>query len=291
MIDRIEELKADMASNGIYTSARIQLRSDRFERLPAARIRKGNRDIFIRYDPIHDSVIYGDCGQGGTYYVYRFKEDRVYPQSVFDILPHIMKDNEEDDTRQQDKFITEYSKTIYQNNPPASPHHPYLQRKKVKPHMLKQSADGHLIVPVYNAKREITGIQFISADGNKRFLKGSKMNGGHLILGNKESKYVFIVEGFATGASVEEQTDMTTYISFSAGNLMAIASLVKERYPTKKIVIIADNDVSGTGQKAAREAAEATGISYVITPIEGYDANDYVNFGGNIMALINKENI
>ena len=290
MIDRIEELKADMTSNGIYTSARIQLRSDRFERLPADGRHKGNQDIFLRYDPVHDSVIYGDWGQGGSHYVYRFKEDRDYPQSAFDLLPHIMKDNE-NQSEQDDRFMTGYAKAIYQNHPAASPLHPYLQRKKVKPHMVKQSADGRLIVPVYDDRCEITGIQFISADGSKRFLKGSKMNGGHLVLGKKESEYIFIVEGFATGASVEEQTGMATYISFSAGNLMAVASLVRERYPAKAIVIIADNDVSGTGQKAAKEAAEATGISYVITPIEGYDANDYVNTGGNIMALINKEKI
>ena len=101
---------------------------------------------------------------------------------------------------------------------------------------------------------------------------------------------IFIVEGFATGASVAEQTGMLTYIAFSAGNLTTVAHMVKKRHPTERIVIIADNDKSGTGQMKAQEAAVTAGVEYVVIPTEGQDANDFVNQGGDIMRLITEEN-
>ena len=115
------------------------------------------------------------------------------------------------------------------------------------------------------------------------------MNGGHLIVGGMRKGLIFIVEGFATGASVAEQTDMLTYIAFSAGNLATVAHMVKKRHPNERIVIIADNDASRTGQSKALEAAVAAGVEHVVIPTEGWDANDFVNHGGNIMRLITEE--
>ena len=286
---RIEELKADMASNNIYPAGDIHLRSDRMERIRSFDGKRGNSDIFLRYDPVHDSVMYGDWKEGGKHYVYRFKSNDDRLKSVFDMLPFFMRDNRKTDTCDE-SFLKAYATAIVQCNAPASYEHPYLQRKRVMPHSLKQSEDGLLIVPVYNDLSEVVGIQFIAPDGSKRFLRGSRMNGGYLIVGGMRKGLIFIVEGFATGASVAEQTGMLTYIAFSAGNLVAVAHMVKKRHPNERIVIIADNDSSGTGQTKGREAAVAAGVEYVVIPTEGWDANDYVNQGGDIMRLITEEN-
>ena len=285
---RIEELKAEMASNGIYPAGDIHLRSDRMERIRSFDGKRGNSDIFLRYDPVHDSVMYGDWKEGGKHYVYRFMRTDDRLKSVFDMLPFFMRDNRKTDTCDE-AFLKAYATTIVQCNAPASFEHPYLDRKRVMPHSLRQSEDGLLIVPVYNGLSEVVGVQFIAPDGSKRFMRGSRMNGGHLIVGGMSKGLVFIVEGFATGASVTEQTGMLTYIAFSAGNLTSVARMVKERHPAERIIIIADNDSSGTGQTKAREAAVAAGVEYVVIPTEGWDANDYVNNGGDIMRLIKEE--
>lgn len=286
---RIEELKADMASNGIYPAGDIHLRSDRMERIRSFDGKRGNSDIFLRYDPVHDSVMYGDWKEGGKHYVYRFRNDDDRLKSVFDMLPFFMRDNRKTNTCDE-TFLKAYATAIVQCNAPASYEHPYLQRKRVMPHSLRQSADGLLIVPVYNDRSEVVGIQFIAPDSSKRFLRGSRMNGGYLTVGGERKGLIFIVEGFATGASVTEQTGIFTYIAFSAGNLTSVARMVKERHPAERIIIIADNDASGTGQMKAREAAVAAGVEYVVIPTEGWDANDYVNQGGDIMRLITEEN-
>lgn len=285
---RIEELKANMASNGIFPAGDIHLRSDRMERIRSFDGKRGNRDIFLRYDPVYDSVIYGDWKEGGKHYVYRFRNDDGRLKSVFDMLPFFMRDNRKTDTCDE-AFLKAYATAIVQCNAHASFEHPYLQRKRVMPHSLRQSSDGLLIVPVYNDMSEVVGVQFIAPDGSKRFLRGSRMNGGHLIVGGMRKGLIFIVEGFATGASVAEQTDMLTYIAFSAGNLATVAHMVKKRHPNERIVIIADNDASRTGQSKALEAAVAAGVEHVVIPTEGWDANDFVNHGGNIMRLITEE--
>ena len=238
--------------------------------------------------PVHDSVIYGDWKEGGKHYVYRFKNDDDRLKSVFDMLPFFMRDNRNTNTCDE-AFLKAYATAIVQCNAPASFEHPYLQRKRVMTHCLRQSEDGLLIVPVYNDLSEMVGVQFIAPDGSKRFLRGSRMNGGHLIVGGMRKGLIFIVEGFATGASVTEQTGMLTYIAFSAGNLTSVARMVKERHPAERIIIIADNDTSGTGQMKAREAAVTVGVEYVVIPTEGQDANDFVNLGGDIMRLITEE--
>ena len=95
---RIEELKADMASNGIYPAGDIHLRSDRMERISSYDGKRGNRDIFLRYNPVHDSVMYGDWKEGGRYYTYRFRNDDGRLKSVFNMLPFFMRDNRKTDT-------------------------------------------------------------------------------------------------------------------------------------------------------------------------------------------------
>ena len=124
---KIEELKADMASNNIYPAGDIHLRSDRMERVRSFDGKKGNCDVFLRYDPLHDSVMYGDWKEGGKHYVYHFKKDDSTLKSVFDMLPFFMRDNHKTDTCDE-AFLKAYATAIVQCNAPASYEHPYLQR-------------------------------------------------------------------------------------------------------------------------------------------------------------------
>ena len=139
----------------------------------------------------------------------------------------------------------------------ASAEHPYLQRKRVKPHGIKIDRAGKLVVPILNEDGQILSYQTIAADGSKLYLKGGKKAGGfYEIRGNKA--VVMVAEGFATGASVNEATGYHVLVAFDAGNLSPVAKVARAMYPTSRIVMAADNDqftADNPGVTKAHEAA------------------------------------
>ncbi|MDD5460332.1 MAG: toprim domain-containing protein [Methylococcales bacterium] len=157
----------------------------------------------------------------------------------------------------------------------ATTQHPYLIRKRIDPHGAKLGRGNTLIIPQYNAAGELVNLQFISEDGGKRFLSGGQKKGCFLTLGEVTEK-ILIAEGFATGASLFEDSGHHTVIAFDKGNLEPVAKVIRQLHPNAQIIICGDNDLSGVGQKAAREAALACGGKYILPPIEGMDWNDYL---------------
>lgn len=90
---------------------------------------------------------------------------------------------------------------------------------------------------------------------------------------------MLIAEGFATAASLHQHTGHQTFIAYDAGNLAKVAKIVRAKNPDAEIIIMGDNDESGTGQEAAKAAALACGGKYLIPPTIGYDWNDTINAG------------
>jgi len=123
--------------------------------------------------------------------------------------------------------------------------HPYLLVKQVKPYGVK-SLKNMLLVPLRNATGAITSVQFIQEDGSKRFLTGGEINGSYFAIGNHQSM-LCICEGFATGASIFEATGFRVAVAFNAGNLAAVAKVMRGKFPDFTIIICADNDSSREG--------------------------------------------
>ena len=160
---------------------------------------------------------------------------------------------------------------------------PYLHRKNNKAHGAKTGDSGSLqevlIVPLYNELLALVNLQFIQANGDKRFLSGGQKKGCFWWIG-KQSAVILIAEGFATAASLYESTGNQVFIAYDAGNLIHVARIIRAKNPTAEIIIAGDNDVSGTGQTAARAAALAINGKYIIPPTVGHDWNDHINAGG-----------
>ncbi len=165
----------------------------------------------------------------------------------------------------------------------------YLRRKKIQPNGAKTGGttnlQGVLILPVFKFSEqkglELVNVQFIAPDGEKRFLSGGQKKACFWWLGKKTST-ILIAEGFATAASLYESTGNQVFIAYDAGNLIHVARIVRAKNPTSEIIIAGDNDVSGTGQTAARAAALAISCKYIIPPTVGHDWNDHVNAGGGL---------
>jgi phage/plasmid primase-like uncharacterized protein len=143
----------------------------------------------------------------------------------------------------------------------ASADHPYLVRKRIEAHGVKIDRAGRLVVPVIDAQGEILSYQTIDAEGNKRFLKGGKIEGGFYELrGNR--KVVFVGEGFATCASIHEATGYTVLVAFDCGNLAKVAKSAKEMFPGAKIVIGADNDQFTEGNPGVTKGRAAAQLVF-----------------------------
>ncbi len=189
------------------------------------------------------------------------------------------------------------AQSIWCNAQPAISH-PYLTKKRIKPHNTR-IYNHALVIPLYSPNRELVNLQFIDAEGNKRFLSGgkkkgcfsvirsksvgcvSKLAGENLGLNDSHSLSVILLcEGFATGASLHEHTGHMTVIAMDAGNLEPVAIEIKRLYPASQIIICGDNDASGVGQLKARSAALAVFGKVLIPETVGFDWNDELTKGG-----------
>ncbi|MCR5347156.1 MAG: AAA family ATPase [Fretibacterium sp.] len=177
---------------------------------------------------------------------------------------------------------------IWNQAPEALDSHPYLQKKKVRNHGLRSTGDGRLIMPVFIGQ-EITSLQYIGADGKKEFHYGGRAAGGFFRIPawKPAADICFVAEGYATAASVHEATGCEVWVGLNAGNLFRVGQTLREARPGADIVFVGDNDLSGTGQRAAEAAAEAAGGRVIIPPVTG-DANDYALAGNNLRELLLK---
>lgn len=175
---------------------------------------------------------------------------------------------------------------IIANAQHASPNNAYLTRKRVGVYSIYQTGDGRVIVPVIK-DGAVVSAQYIEADGTKQYHGGGEVKGGYFPIGPLPPQgQLYIAEGYATAASVYEATGCTTIAALSAGNIMSVASWLREKLgAVQDITIVGDNDESNTGQKAAKEAGTVIGARVIIPPDIG-DANDYVNSGGDLKALL-----
>ena len=166
---------------------------------------------------------------------------------------------------------------IWDGSGPARDDHAYLRRKGVKAHGLRLHR-GALVVPM-RADGKLWSLQFIAADGAKLFLTGGRTRGCYHAIGSR-TPTVCLVEGYATGATVHEASGLAVVVAFSASNLRPVAEGLRAKHPEVRIIICGDNDASGVGQSAAREAAQAVGGTVAIPNGEGMDWNDVAGAEG-----------
>lgn len=128
-----------------------------------------------------------------------------------------------------------------------------------------------LVIPM-RINGALAGCQLIDRDGNKRFLKGQRTSGAEYVFGSAGTD--IFSEGWATARSIHECISATgmrarVHACFSACNLQRIA---------KTGFVVADNDASQTGEKAAI----ATGLPYYLP--ETGDFNDLHRAAGTFTA-------
>ena len=189
--------------------------------------------------------------------------------------------------KRQREVVADTAEAIWVSGIGASPDHPYLARKGIGVHGTRITGDGRLMAPLYSPEGKIASIQYIDADGGKLYHSGGQTGGCFWIVGTMDEPGVlYIAEGFATAATIHEITNRPCVVAYSASNLVPVTGSMREKYgSTQEIVIVADNDASGTGQKYADQASAKYGARVVMPPIDG-DANDYVAAGHDLKILL-----
>ncbi len=161
---------------------------------------------------------------------------------------------QEAEQRQRQEAAAKKARYLWERSTPAEPGNPYLVKKQIKPHGLHQLNES-LLVPVSTITRELVGLQFITGDGEKRFLSGTAISGNFYLIGDSITDLVLIAEGVATAATLYEATGHPVTVAFSAGNLRPVAEAIRNHHPQTTIIICADADP--VGMAAAQDAAES----------------------------------
>jgi phage/plasmid primase-like uncharacterized protein len=147
----------------------------------------------------------------------------------------------------------------------------------------KDTENASLLVVPMRHNENLCGVQLIDENGVKKFLSGAKTGYASHVIDNKGTDYV--CEGYATGLSIRRalgafKLRYRVHVCFSAGNALKIAKALPNS------VFIADNDASGTGERAAKES----GRTWWMPPVVGNDANDYEQLHGTFaLGLILKQ--
>ena len=146
----------------------------------------------------------------------------------------------------------------------------YHKAKQIDATLGAPVRNGNLLVPGYDLQGKLWTIQYIKADGTKRFAKDSRKHGCFHVVGAPNSAValrkiaispvVVIAEGYATAATIAQQPNICALAAFDSGNLLAVATALREQHKAKLIVIAGDDDhrlESNPGRTKALEAAGA----------------------------------
>lgn len=168
--------------------------------------------------------------------------------------------------------------------------HPYLLEKGIDKPVLVIKENyrvndtqvvykGAFIIPIYDVDNLeiLIGVQFINPDGQRFYVKDTKIEDGiHIIEGDSSLPYVNIVEGMASGISAYMVTGATTVVAFDENGVKSKAERIKKLFPGKQLRFLGDNDSHSrwAGNRSAHTAAFRTGGLVAIPPVSGKDWDD-----------------
>ena len=167
---------------------------------------------------------------------------------------------------------------IWKKATPAPAYHPYLVRKRIRPHRARIYREA-LVLPVIDQAGTLTSLQFIAPDGSKRLLAGGRKQGCFiLVAGDAQAPATIVIcEGWATGCTLAELFPSALVIAaIDAGNLLPVALMARCRWPTAKLIIAGDDDRRTPGNlgRTKSQAAALAAKAELILPDWPPDAPD-----------------
>ena len=160
----------------------------------------------------------------------------------------------------------------------------YTHRKRIRTHGGRYIyRDQCLLILLQDIDGNIQSAQMIFDDPGqgKKFWPGLPVAGAFFLIGQVNSQPLLICEGFATGATLHEETGYTVACAMFASNLLPVALAFRKRHPGLAITVCGDDDCNtpgNPGRTKATEAAAAIGakVAFPVFPpgVDGTDFND-----------------
>lgn len=157
----------------------------------------------------------------------------------------------------------------------------YIKRKSGDPTGLRvyhgpltiagHAVDGALVVPVYSLDGELQTLQFILTD--KKLNAPGRPVAGIFIVGNIEASTIYIVEGIGQAWACHKAAGGAAVATLGAGRMDGITKELRARYPSARLVLVADAGKESQCEHIAR----SIGCAWVEMPTgspSNFDCND-----------------
>lgn len=214
---------------------------------------------------------FGSWKTGASHTWHKASTKRYTPQERADLQRQIKEIQQTRDAERLQVQATARARAakLWERARPATNSHAYLQRKAVGAYGIRQLRDL-LLIPARDVSGQLQTLQFIGADGAKRFLSGGRIVGCYCPIGRPLDS-LLICEGYATGATLYAATGRAVAVCFSAGNLQPVARALRLKFPHLRLIVCADNDLTpgNPGVTHATQAARAVGGFLAVPQFEG----------------------
>ena len=162
---------------------------------------------------------------------------------------------------------------------------PYLEKKGLPHDPGVYQNKGSTCIPLYDADGNVRSMAYVKENGAKRYAKGADKEGHFYVHGGgakalRGAPAIVVAEGYATGATARMAIAHPVVSAFDSGNLTAVVTALKEKYPGKPVVVLGDDDrhlearkppERNSGREEALKATQAVGGTAVF-PRWGVDA-------------------
>lgn len=166
------------------------------------------------------------------------------------------------------RIAADYANRLWRDARRADPRSTYLIAKGCSPYNLRQQ-DDVLLVPLYHGG-VLVNLQRISPNGQKRFLFGGRVKGCYSPLGIiTAGTPLYLCEGWATGATLHNETGHPVACAMNAGNLLEAGRYLQSRHPDAVLIVAGDDDRQtdgNPGKTAAIKAAATLGCGLILPP-------------------------
>lgn len=176
---------------------------------------------------------------------YKKLTQKEFEQRIKNTQDQIEKNKEEKNLLQKEMAIKCEEKF---NNLPTTGYSPYLAKKQVDDIETNiRYKDDSLVIPLQDIEGKIWNLQTIDPKGQKRFESKARKQGNFFTISKDQilddNKPLLIAEGLATALTVHRVSKLDTIVCFDSGNMLKVVDNIKEKYPDKKIIITADDDL------------------------------------------------
>ena len=277
-----------------YDPHKLNRSGSGFLRFAVGNDKNGSASGFVKVLADKEAAIFGDF-KSGERFVWHAKEQGKLSPAGRDARRSLMEKarQEADEERGRLRAAASHKAAeLYKAAEVARADHPYLVKKGILPCGEIRQHGAQLLIPVY-VDDKLASLQFIEADGTKRFLTDGETKGGCLLLG-APSQIVCVAEGYATARSIHEATGHAVAVAFNAGNLLAVSQGLRSRLSDASLIICADCDQwteGNPGLSEARKAAQAVGAKLAIPDFSKCDLASHPSDFNDLHRLVGSDSV